>query len=94
MKNYNKNKKSLYLKYWDVIYMDEQCLRSYFLAVLSGLKKHFNLMKVSWNIFYPEELHELYDNLSFFPERMESEKVKNLFPTCMIKKNNMLYIEL
>ena len=42
------------------------------------------------DVKYPEKLHELHNNLLFFPETMKNEKLTNLSQTCMIKKN-MLY---
>ena len=43
------------------------------------------------DIQYPEELHDLHNNLPFLSERMKKlKKVKNLQPTCLIK-TNMLF---
>ena len=47
MKDYDKNKEWLYLKYFFLIHMDGQCCKSYHLVILSGLKKYLNLMKIS-----------------------------------------------
>ena len=59
--------------------------------ILSGLKKHFNLIKISSKSYkndsdggyifevdvqYPENLHSLHNNLPFLPEIMKIETNK------------------
>ena len=42
------------------------------------------------DVKYPENLHNLHNDLPFLPERMKIEKVKNLLLVYMIK-TNMLF---
>ena len=94
MKDYDKNKESSYLKYWDVN-------NSYGWAMSQQLP----LNKIQWientsqfienfiktyneesdegyfkevDVQNPEKLHELHNNLPFLPERMKIEKVEKL----------------
>ena len=47
MKDYEKSKASIYLRYWDANnVMDEQWHKSFLYAVLSGLKIYLNLVKI------------------------------------------------
>ena len=49
VKDYDKNKKSSYLKYLDLInYMERQYGKSYLQVILSWLETNLNLIKISW----------------------------------------------
>ena len=49
VKDYDKNKKSSYLKYLDLInYMERQYGKSYLQVILSRLETNLNLIKISW----------------------------------------------
>ena len=41
---------------------------------------------------YPEEVHELHNNLLFFPERMNTEKVEQLVANLHNKKKYVIHI--
>ena len=48
IKDYDKNKESSYILYWDELsYMDGQCHKSFQQIILSGSKMLLNLMKIS-----------------------------------------------
>ena len=51
MKDYDKNKESLYLNYWDV--------------VLNGLQKHFNLAKILWKSTMKRVLNYIFLKFMF-----------------------------
>ena len=85
MKNYDKNNESSYLKYWNVnnFYgwaMSQKLPVNDFKGVedesqfTQGFIKSFFFLEVDAQI--PEKLHELHEDLLFFPERMKIEKLK------------------
>ena len=92
MKDYDKNKESSYLKYWDVNNL-------YGLATSQKLPanncewiddtslfkedfiKNYNEESDEWyflevNVQYPKKFHELHNDLPFLSEKMKIEKVK------------------
>ena len=94
MKDYDKNKESSYLKYCDVnnsygwvmsqklhvndfkwvehiSEFNEDFIKSY-----NGDNDEGYFFEV--DVQYPKNVHKLYNDLPFFPERMKIEKVKNL----------------
>ena len=85
MKDYDKNKESSYLKYWDVdnLYgwaMSQKLLGNKFewIEDTSSFNKDFisdegYFLRV--DVQYPEKLHELHNDLVFLPERVKLEKV-------------------
>ena len=93
MKDYDTNKELSYLKYWDeIIYMVGQCRKK--LAVnkfewiedTSKFNEDFknNIIKknegyfLKVDIYYPEKLYELHNDLPSLPERMKFEKFEKL----------------
>ena len=101
MKDYDENKESSYLKYWDVnnLYgwaMSQKLPVNNFEWIEDTSKFNEDLIK-SYNkesdkghfckvdVQYPEKLHELYNDLPFLPERMKIDKFKKLVKTSIIK---------
>ena len=94
MKDYNKNKESLYLQYWDVNNlhswaMPQKLPVNNFERIKDTSQfneyiiKNYNEESGEGYFFevdfqYPEELNELHNNLLFLPERMKIEKVEKL----------------
>ena len=91
MKDYDKNKESSHLKYWDVnnLYRWAKTLpvngfkRAKDLPESDdGFIKNYNENKVEYfleiDIQYPEELHELHNDLTYLPEKMKTENVEKL----------------
>ena len=94
MKDYNKNKESSYIQYWDVN-NSYGCTMSQILPVNNfawfkdtsqfneDFIKNYN-EEINEGYFlevdvqYLEKLHELHNDLSFLPERMKMEKVEKL----------------
>ena len=108
MKDYNKNKKSSYLKYCDVINLYGQTI-SQTLPVnvfkwaenTSQFDEDFmeNYNKVNneeyfleVDVQYTEELDQLHSNLPFLLERMKVEKVENLVANFHDKKEYVIHI--
>ena len=91
MKEYDKNKESLYLKYWDVSYlyswlMLQRLSVSNFewieniSAFNEDFIKSYNEQSdegyfLEVDIQYPKKLHELHNDLPPLPEKMKIEKV-------------------
>ena len=94
MKDYDKNKESSYLRYWNIINsygwaMLQKLPVNYFVWIEDtfqfneDFKKNYNEESdkeyfVECDVQYPKKLHELHNNLSFLPERIEIEKVEKL----------------
>ena len=87
MKNYEKNKEPSYLKWWHkIICIDGQRHKSYSKLIVSGLKKHLNLINILWkniamivtDVQYPENLYNLHNDLPFSPQRMKIWKIEKL----------------
>ena len=83
IKDYDKNKESSYLKYWDVNNEDfmknynEESDKAYFLKV---------------DIQYPEKVHELHNDLLFLSERMKIEKDEKLLANSRDKTKYVIHI--
>ena len=90
MKDYDKNKESSYLKYWDINNLSVWAM-SLMLPVNNfewiedtsqfneDFIKNYNEESdegcfLEVDIQYPEKLHELHNDLTFLPERMKIEK--------------------
>ena len=105
MKDYDKNKESSYLQYWDVnnLYGWATLLKvpvNNFEWIKDtsqfneDLIKNYNEESGEGYIFeddiqYPEKLHEHHNHLLFLPERMKIEKKKSLWLIYMIKLNTL-----
>ena len=108
MKDYDKNKESSYLRYWDVNDL-------YNWAILQKLPvnkfewikdtsqfnedfiKSFNEERdegyfLEVNVQYPEKLLELHNDLPFLPERIKTEKVKKFFTSLHDKSEYIIHI--
>ena len=110
MKNYNKNKESSYLKYWDV-------------NNLYGwaMSQKFPINKFEWiegtpqfnedftknykeesdegyflevDVQHHENLHELHNDLPFLTERMKIEKVEKLVTNLHHKTEDVIHIRI
>ena len=81
----------------------ESCLQ----MVLSGLKKHFNLLDISQKRYneesdagyflevevkYTEKLPDLHSDLPFLPEKMKIEKVEKLVANLHDKEEYVIHI--
>ena len=88
MKDYNKNKESSYLKYWDLKNFNRWAV-SQKLPVnkfkwVKDISKFDESFRKSYNaesdkgyfvaVWYPKKLHNLHNDLPFLPERMKIEK--------------------
>ena len=94
MKDYDTNKELSYLKYWDeIIYMVGQCRKKLavnkfeWIEDTSKFNENFkkNIIKkknegdfLEVDIYYPEKLYELHNDLPSLPERMKFEKFEKL----------------
>ena len=91
MKEYDKNKESLYLKYWDVSYLYSWLMLQRFsvnnFEWIENISQFNEDFIKSYNeqsdegyflevdIQYPRKLHELHNDLPLLLERMKIEKV-------------------
>ena len=91
MKEYYKNKESLYLKYWDVSYLYSWLMLQRlsvnnfeWIENISEFNEDFiksyneqsdEACFLEGDIQYPKKLHELHNDLPLLPERMKIEKV-------------------
>ena len=94
LKEYDKNKGSSYLKYWDVnnLYgwtMSQKLPVNIFEWIKDISKFNENFIKnyneesdkgyfLEVDVQYLEKLHELHNDLPFLPERMKTEKKKKM----------------
>ena len=96
MKDYAKNKESSYIQYWDINNsygwaMSQKLpvnnfewieytsrFNEYFIKNYNEESDEGYFLEV--DVQYPEKLYELHNDLTFFPERMKSEKVGKLVP--------------
>ena len=108
MKDYDKNKESSYLKYWDVNnsygWATSQKLPiNNFKWIEDTFQFNEDFIKnykeesdegyfIKVDVQYPEKLHELYNDLPFLPERMKIEKVENLFTNLHDKTEYAIHI--
>ena len=106
MKDYDQNKESSYLKYWDEnnLYgwaMSQKFSGNKFQWTEGTSQFHEDFIKnyseeghegyfLEVEVQYPETLLELHNGLPFLPERMKIEKVENLLLIYM-KKLNMSF---
>ena len=94
MKNYDKNKESSYLQYWDVDHlfgraMLQKCPASNFERIKDNSQLNEDFIK-NYNgesnegyflvvgVQYLEKLHELHNDFQFLRERMKIEKVQKV----------------
>ena len=105
MKDYDKNKESSYIQYWDVNNlfgwaMSQKLSVSNFEWIKDtskfneGFTKNYNEESdegyfLEVDVQYLEKLHELHNDLPFLPERMKIEKVEKLYLIYMIKLNTL-----
>ena len=108
MKDYDKNKESPYLKYWDVNNLCGWAMsqklpvnKFEWMSDTSSFNKDFiksyneesdERYLLEADIQYPEELHELHNDLPFLPERMKIEKVKKLVTNLHDKTEYVIHI--
>ena len=108
MKDYDKNKESSYLKYWDVnnLYgwaMSQKLPVNNFEWIAFTYKfhedfiKNYNKESDQWHFLevdvqYIEKLRELHNDLSFLPERMKTEKVEKLVANLHDKIEYVIHI--
>ena len=108
MKDYDKNKESSYLKYWDVnnLYgwaMSQKLPVNKFEWIEDTSQFNENFMKnyneesdkgyfLEVDVQYPEKLHELHNDLPFLPERMKIEKVEKLVANLHDKTEYVIHI--
>ena len=108
MKDYDKNKESSYLKYWDVnnLYgwaMSQNLSVNNFKSIKDISQFNVDFMKkyneesdegyfIEVNVPYPEKLHELYNGLPFYLKELKLKKSKSLLLIYTIKVN-MLFTQ-
>ena len=108
MKDYDKNKESSYLKYWDVNnFYGWAMLQKFPVNGFEWIKNtsQFNqdFIKnsneesdegyfVEVNVQYLEKVHELHNDLPFLPERMKFEKVGKLVTNLHDKTEYVIHI--
>ena len=94
MKDYDKNKESLFLKFWDVnnLYtwaMLQNLPVNNFESVKNTSQSNEDFIKnyneesdegyfLEVDVQYPEKLHDIHNDLLFLPERITIEKVEKL----------------
>ena len=108
MKEYDKNKESSYLKYWDVnnLYggaMSQKFPVNNFERIEDTSKFNEDFIKnyneerneryfLEIDIQYPEKLHELHNDLPFLPERMKFEEVEKVVINLHDKTEYVIHI--
>ena len=108
VKNYDKNKESPYLQYWDVnnLYgwaMSQNLPVNNFEWIKDTSQFNEDFIKncneesdegyfVEVDVQYLEKLHELHNDLLFLPERMKIEKVEKLVCNLHDKTEYVIYI--
>ena len=108
MKDYDKNKESVYLKYWDVnnLYgwaMSQKLPVNKFEWIEETSQINEDFIK-NYNeetdegyflevaVQYPEKLHELHNDLPFLPERKKIKKVEKLVTNFHYKTEYVIHI--
>ena len=108
MKDYDKNKESVYLKYWDVnnLYgwaMSQKLPVNKFEWIEETSQINEDFIK-NYNeetdegyflevaVQYPEKLHELHNDLPFLPERKKIKKVETLVTNFYYKTEYVIHI--
>ena len=107
MKNYDKNKESLYIQYWDVnnfygwtmwrkLPVNNFEWKKDSFQFNEDLIKSYNeesdeLYFLEADVQYLEKLHEIYNDLPFLPERMKTEKVEKLLANLIVKAECYTY---
>ena len=97
MKNYDINKESSHLGYWDVNDLhgweiSQKLPVNYFKCIEGTSQFNKNFIKIynedsdigyfiEVDVLYPGKLYELYNGLLFLPERMKIEKIEKLAAT-------------
>ena len=108
MKDYDKNKESSYLKYWDVnnLYgwaMSQKLPVNNFEWIKDTSQFNEDFIKnyneesdegyfLEVDVQYLEKLHELHNDLPFLPERMKIEKVEKLVTNLHDKTEYVIHI--
>ena len=108
MEEYDKNKESSYLKYWDVnnfpgwtmsqkVPVDDFEWVEYTSQYNEDLKKRYNEKSdegyfLQHDVQYPKKLEELCNDLSLLPERMKIEKIGKLTANLYDKTEYVIYI--
>ena len=87
MNDYDKNKESSYIQYWDVNNYE-------WIKYTSQFNEDFikNYNEESDEGYYLEILHGLHDDLPFLPERMKIEKVEKLVANLHDKSEYVIHI--
>ena len=110
MKDYDKNKESLHLNYWNVnnLYgwaMSQKLPVSNFKLIRDTSQFNEDFIK-SYNekrdqeyfldvdAQYPKKLHELHTDLPFLPERMQIKKVEKLVTNLYHKNEYVIHIRI
>ena len=109
MKDYDKNKESSYLQYWDVnnLYgwtMLQKLPVNNFEWITDTSQFNEDFIKIynkesdegyffEVDVQYPKKLHELYNDLQFLPERMKIEKVEKLVANLHDKTEYVIHIK-
>ena len=85
MINYDKNKESSYLKYWDIKNLYEWTNQNF--------NKNSNIRYfIEADVQYPEKLHELHNDLPFLPKRIKAEKTEKLVANLHDKEEHVIHI--
>ena len=108
MKDYDKNKESPYLKYWNAnsLYgwaMSQKLPVNKFEWLKDTSQFNEDFIKnyneesdegyfLEVDFQYPEKLHELYNDSPFLPEKMKIEKVEKLVTNLHDKTEYVIYI--
>ena len=83
MINYDKNKESSYLNYWDIKNLYEWANQNF--------NKNSNIRYfIEADVQYPEKLHELHNDLPFLPKRIKIEKTEKLVANFHDKEEHVI----